>query len=878
MSEPSPLLYACAIVRSFDRALLVALGASDEAALDALLAGDQVVALADGARFELRPEPRSAALSQLRAQAPETELTLQTRAFELLRAQAVAATEPELRRLARDEAFFHLRQLFFLLLPRLEWVTIQRYAAAARELASPERRHAHELALYEGYAAVRTQRYEQGGALLDWLLAQPELEPEIACHALNALAQMYRNQTQYDRALAVFARLRAVAETTGSRAFEGVALINMSAVHNELEQYDIALDYALQSLEIFRERDERVREAYALHSVGLNAMYLGRWQFAQDYFGAATAQFEALRLDAGLANLYWGQGFLAHLLGDAAASEAAYRRALALAQSDEHGDPLLAMDTALHLGLLLHSQSLFDQALAYYDHAMMLALQLRYQHRVAIVQYQRGRIYEARRQPRQAFGAYAAAIDSIETLRGGTASEAIKVGLLGTTQQIYEAMVLLCIAQERVADAFNYVERARSRAFLDTLVERSPELYDAFEQPVVTLAEVQRQLPADALMLEYFTTGVEPRGEHLSNRLPAANERLREHLLQPARTVLFAVTRDTVEIHQVKVDPNTLRPQLYDRGPGRRLLSGRLPTYLYERLLGPVEPLLRACRTLLLVPHGPLHFVPFQALRSPLGVALVAPDGPVVALAPSATILLRNCLGRPTRPAGPVAAFGYNDTGADALLYAEIEARGVARLMRGAAHTGAAPKWAALDAASRQARWIHIAGHALYDPQDPLASALRLGADETLSARAIMRDLELVGDGVTLSGCTTGLSHVVPGDELFGLQRAFLYAGAPTVICTLWEASDLVALLVMERFYLALARGRSPGVALRDAQVAVREMTGHALLQVIERWRSEYPQEVELLDSAVQLYAESGPERPFAEPLFWAPFMLIGRP
>ncbi len=164
-----------------------------------------------------------------------------------------------------------------------------------------------------------------------------------------------------------------------------------------------------------------------------------------------------------------------------------------------------------------------------------------------------------------------------------------------------------------------------------------------------------------------------------------------------------------------------------------------------------------------------------------------------------------------------------------------------------------------------------------------LNSALRLGADDALSAREILDGLDLQAELVTLSACTSGLSHVVPGDELLGLQRAFLYAGTPTVVCTLWEAHDLVALLVMERFYSALRQvpgGASPATALRDAQVAVREMTAGELAGIVERWRAEDPEYAAVLGELDGIPTDDGDalSRPFADPFYWAPFMLIGRP
>ena len=116
------------------------------------------------------------------------------------------------------------------------------------------------------------------------------------------------------------------------------------------------------------------------------------------------------------------------------------------------------------------------------------------------------------------------------------------------------------------------------------------------------------------------------------------------------------------------------------------------------------------------------------------------------------------------------------------------------------------------------------------------------------------------------------------GDELFGLQRAFLYAGAPAVVCTLWEAADFVALLVMDRFYTALHAGHPPASALRDAQVALRSMTGRDLLAALDRWRAEHPAFVAALGALPEVQPAALDAAIYADPFYWAPFMLIGKP
>jgi CHAT domain-containing protein len=137
-------------------------------------------------------------------------------------------------------------------------------------------------------------------------------------------------------------------------------------------------------------------------------------------------------------------------------------------------------------------------------------------------------------------------------------------------------------------------------------------------------------------------------------------------------------------------------------------------------------------------------------------------------------------------------------------------------------------------------------------PDAPPTAGRDSERDGLLTVREVF-SLDLRAGLVTLSACNTGLGRVT-GDGVIGLSRAFLYAGTPSVMVSLWRVADPVARFQMERFYAALRGGSGKAAALRAAQ-----------LETLEALRSG------------RLRAPSG-RRLTDSPLLWAPFVLVGEP
>ncbi len=299
---------------------------------------------------------------------------------------------------------------------------------------------------------------------------------------------------------------------------------------------------------------------------------------------------------------------------------------------------------------------------------------------------------------------------------------------------------------------------------------------------------------------------------------------------------------------------------------------------LFSLLLGPVAPWLDRAERLRISADGPLAALPFAALVVP---AKGTPGSAAVYLAerwPLSTVLSATLAaeldrmrgeqpaaealvafgdphygGRPGTAAsrGPRPSVRYR-AGLIPLPASRGEVQQVAALFRPArSFLGAEATEARFLAEAPRGRIVHFAGHALLDPRFPLDSALalsapvrpaRAGDDGLLQAWEIFERLRLSADLVTLSACETALGVEAQGEGLLGLTRAFHYAGARTVLSSLWSVSDRSTAELMRRFYSHLGAGEPKDAALAQAQ---REMLagpfGHpfhwAAFQLDGDWR-----------------------------------------
>jgi CHAT domain-containing protein len=284
---------------------------------------------------------------------------------------------------------------------------------------------------------------------------------------------------------------------------------------------------------------------------------------------------------------------------------------------------------------------------------------------------------------------------------------------------------------------------------------------------------------------------------------------------------------------------------------------------LYTRLIEPIRSLLEG-KNLHIVPHGLLHYIPFHALYDGREYMI---DRHEISYAPSAGVLklcvdkanqLRKAEGRRQKAEGgsqeitsslnnPQSAIRHPQSGGalimgipDQMMPSIANEVGmVASLWPGArVYVGADATISRLKQIAPECRLLHVASHGVFRHDNPMFSALKL-SDSWLNFYDIF-NLALNAELVTLSACETGINEVFPGDELFGLMRGFLYAGAPSLMVSLWAVHDNSTAQFMQLFYTALNEGQSKRAAIRHAYLGVKQNNSH--------------------------------------PCYWAPFILMGAP
>ena len=492
----------------------------------------------------------------------------------------------------------------------------------------------------------------------------------------------------------------------------------------------------------------------------------------------------------------------------------------------------------------------------------------------------------------EAYTQYQLGRAQLESLRSNLVRDELKISFMKNKGELYERLVELCLDDDfdgaSEEEAFHYIELAKSRSLAEMIIrhgnglaDRTPgqsELVQKIRELREELNWYQHRIELEqlrpeghaAVRIERLRTDAQEKEKQLlrvfgelpateagsvPSQLEASLDAVRplldstvllEYFSVGDKILAAVVTNKTLEITTVTTVPRVseslrlLRFQLGKFQHHQRLPEASSPnahratmahlSTLHHELIAPVRTQLSA-RHVVIVPHGILHYLPFQALHD--GEAFLA-DSFDISYAPSAAVYAL-CHSRPSAPCIGSLVFGVPDTHAP-LIKDEVEA--VHRILRNSElFLGEAANHHRFFERAQSSHIIHIATHGTFRPDNPMFSGVRLG-DGFLYLYELY-NLQLNSELFTLSGCATGLNVVADGDELVGLIRGALYSGARSLLLTLWEVNDRSATMFMTAFYKLFLESGDKAAALAGAARQVRE---------------HYP-----------------------HPYHWAPFMVVGK-
>lgn len=650
----------------------------------------------------------------------------------------------------------------------------------------------------------------------------------------------------------------------GTRLEAAQALLNEAAAYAGLRRYDEAMSSLAEARRLFAKEGNCVWMACTDLEMAALLLHQGRFEegqaIAQDCIG--VFRDKGLPVKEAQAHLLAARAAVALNCHDQALRQVT--ETLAIAESRDI--PSLSYQSHHLLGALAVTEGDWQKALVEYDRA----------------------------------------IQELERLRGRLMVE-FRADFVEDKQVVYEDMVRLCLDVAQPLRALDYAERAKSRALLDLLAYRlnlSIQARGAADHPLVeelvrlrterdrlyrrwegpreseeegeeedwaTTEESRQQTRQDVLALEKQITRLwhrllirnadyardaalyQVRTEPVQPYLTPGTVLL-EYFIAQGQIVAFLVTKETVQVQclpgdlaqvqrliqlfwlNLKTVPKSVPDETSRLGANVQGLLQRL----HALLIAPLSEALTPCSQLIIVPHGSLHYLPFHALHDGQSFLLEQYE---ISYLPGSSFL-RYC--QETHPAASgLLAFGHSN--GNRLPHTAQEVRAIAALLDGRAFLEDEANLPRLQETAGDCRVIHLATHGEFRPDNPLFSGLVL-ADGWLTTLDIF-NLRLKASLVALSACQTGQSVVGGGDELLGLMRAFLYAGAASVVLSLWTVEDRSTARLMETFYCKLAEGWTKGAALRYAQRQFIEGRSEEERTVADR---------------------------YTHPYFWATFFLVG--
>jgi CHAT domain-containing protein/tetratricopeptide (TPR) repeat protein len=663
--------------------------------------------------------------------------------------------------------------------------------------------------------------------------------------------------------------LRVLQEVYHLNTAEGLLLnaahagYKMVECYLQLNRYNEAKELAYEVAEAFRKLENTYKYADVLFHLATAEAELGNFYAAEEALNTAEAIFMSFDARPLVAMINLGRSSIALHLGNLSVAE---REAIiagkVFQEYSQYIEHARAQLICTQVYLLQHQA---DRGIG----ASMLALKVARQENVPNLRYAAhlllGRIHESQNSLLRAERHYRAAAATVARVQHHL-TLTLRPGFLEDKGEAARRLIALYLRDSRATRAFEALERAKSQMLLSYLTdhgqlrwaandERSRQLvseldtlrgehqwlYNKAQELVsetqaadadlqraraeVAVRERQMRMITEELYLRGGDNGharvVDSPSLADIQAVVEPDDLLLEFYADEESVWAFAVDRCGITVFSLPVkvaDIGRMVQQLQlnftaalAMSPEASLMRGltgiaqRILERLYAALLAPLDDLMRARRRLVIVPYGVLHYLPFHLLRR---TSYLIEQHEVVVLPAAALITHR---GPAREPGALVLAHSWNGR----LPHTLAEAQIVQRQFGGKVCREDDARRCILD--EKPVQILHIAAHGEYRLDQPELSFIQLDDGQLYTDDLLQHDLSY--ELVTLSACETGRANVAPGDELIGLGRGFLYAGAGALITSLWSVPDASAAALMEQLYSKLQAGDSKAAALRFAQL-----------------------------------------------------------
>lgn len=675
------------------------------------------------------------------------------------------------------------------------------------------------------------------------------------------LGQYQRAQEHHEISLDIFRRI-------GRPLGQIDQLINLGHLFGGMGNYPRALDYFESALAIAQGHDIPLQIAICHANFGAVLTRMGQFESAFEHLELALDYTSDKDHRARRAEFYQAIGEARLTQGELSKAAAAFLRAMKI--NKEHDFDLGLINNHLGLARIFLERADLEKARDHFEQALEMALTGNYYSFIRRSYYGLGLVHNRAGRHKTALRNFLAAIDIIEVERSRIRELESRVEYFASRQEVYNAACLTYLVHlNDKRRALQLAEQAKARAFLDLI------------QGGVTVQEPQQPrrrslavIPSEALQI--------PSVEAIQ-KLLSREDLLIEYRVLDEQVLIWCVERHSVETYRVHVPKDSLRnlvgryralsgadsSELRDRLGGAQAQSEfeavmQVARRLSNILLKAVWPAARAKNQIYFIPDDLLHYVPFAALSQPSDSSRFLIEAFPMATAASASVLYHALSQEkaPLRraPAALVVADPFGDLAATRAMSASILAKYPgSKLLLGRS----AVKDSVRAALQTGRELLHFGTHISLNEESPLYSTIHLAeaaADARAAATAFeepspnLRTFEVFNLDlrmtrlVVLSGCESGLGRLVKGEGLVGLPRAFMHAGTPSLVTTLWKISEDATSRLMTRFYATLDLARTNyAAALRQAQLeTIKEMR-----------RDEFYQ--------------------YPHPFFWAAFIAVGK-